>query len=138
MRDEYKSLIEQPWHYCATPPEEPVVSETIFSKIIRGEIPADIVHEDDRCIAFRDINPQAPVHILVIPKEPLTGIQGVEERDVPLLGHLLVVARHVASAEGLAARGFRCVINAGADGGQTVDHLHIHVLGGRRLDWPPG
>ncbi len=114
------------------------MSETVFSKIIRGEIPADIVHEDDRCIAFRDINPQAPVHILVIPKEPLTGIQGVEEKDVPLLGHLLLVARQAAAAEGLAARGFRCVINAGAHGGQTVDHLHIHVLGGRRLDWPPG
>lgn len=114
------------------------MSETVFSKIIRGEIPADIVHEDDRCVAFRDINPQAPVHILVIPKEPLTGIQGVEEKDVSLLGHLLLVARRVAAAEGLAARGFRCVINAGADGGQTVDHLHIHVLGGRRLDWPPG
>lgn len=114
------------------------MSETIFSKIIRGEIPADIVREDDRCIAFRDINPQAPVHILVVPKEPLTGIQGVEEEDVPLLGHLLLVARQVAAAEGLTARGFRCVINAGADGGQTVDHLHVHVLGGRRLDWPPG
>ena len=114
------------------------MSETIFSKIIRGEIPADIVHEDDRCIAFRDINPQAPIHLLVIPKEPLTGIQGVEEKEVPLLGHLLLVAKHVAAEEGLTARGFRCVINAGADGGQTVDHLHIHVLGGRRLDWPPG
>lgn len=114
------------------------MSETIFSKIIRGEIPADIVHEDGHCMAFRDINPQAPVHILVIPKEPLTGIQDVGEKDEPMLGHLLVVARQVAAAEGLAARGFRCVINAGADGGQTVDYLHIHVLGGRPLDWPPG
>ena len=114
------------------------MSETIFSKIIRGEIPADIVHEDGRCIAFRDIDPQAPVHILIIPKEPLAGIQGIEEKDVPLLGHLLLVAGQVAAAEGLTARGFRCVVNAGADGGQTVDHLHIHMLGGRRLDWPPG
>ncbi len=114
------------------------MSETIFSKIIKGEISADIVHEDDRSMAFRDINPQAPVHILVIPKEPLAGIQNAGKKDECLLGHLLVVAREVAAGEGLTERGFRCVINAGVDGGQTVDHLHIHVLGGRRLDWPPG
>ena len=114
------------------------MSETIFSKIIRGELSADIVHEDDYSMAFRDINPQAPVHILVIPKEPLAGIQNAGEKDASLLGHLLVVAREVAAAEGLTERGFRCVINAGGDGGQTVDHLHIHVLGGRRLEWPPG
>ena len=114
------------------------MSETIFSKIIRGEISADVVHEDDRSMAFRDINPQAPVHILIIPKEPLPGIQDVGEAEESLLGHLLVVARQVAAAEGLTESGFRCVINAGADGGQTVDHLHIHLLGGRRLEWPPG
>ncbi len=114
------------------------MTETIFSKIIKGEISADIVHEDDRSMAFRDVNPQAPVHILVIPKEPLAGIQNAGEKDESLLGHLLVVAREVAASEGLSERGFRCVINAGADGGQTVDHLHVHVLGGRRLEWPPG
>ena len=114
------------------------MSETIFSKIIRGEIPADVVHEDDRSMAFHDINPQAPVHVLIIPKAPLPGIQDVGEAEESLLGHLLVVARQVAAAEGLTGSGFRCVINAGADGGQTVDHLHIHLLGGRRLEWPPG
>ena len=113
------------------------MSETIFSKIIRGEISADILHEDERSMAFRDINPQAPFHILVIPKKPLGGIQDVGEEDESLLGHLLVVARQVAATEGLAEREFRCVINAGADGGQTVDHLHIHILGGRQLEWPP-
>ena len=113
-------------------------AETIFSKIIRREIAADIVHEDELCLAFRDINPQAPVHILVIPKETLRGIQasGAQHRD--LLGHLLVVARQVAEREGLASSGYRCVINAGGDGGQTVDHLHIHLLGGRQMQWPPG
>ena len=114
------------------------MSETIFSKIIKGEISADIVHDDDRSMAFRDINPQAPVHILVIPKEPLAGIQNAREEDESLLGHLLVVAKEVAASEGLTERGFRCVINAGEDGGQAVDHLHVHVLGGRRLVWPPG
>tara|TARA_B100000676_G_scaffold300712_1_gene346775 strand:- start:926 stop:1273 length:348 start_codon:yes stop_codon:yes gene_type:complete len=112
--------------------------ETIFSKIIRREIPADIVHEDDQCLAFRDIQPQAPTHILVIPKKIIAGVQCAVADDAVLLGHLLVTARQIARAEGIAADGFRLVINAGDNGGQTVDHLHVHLLGGRPLRWPPG
>ena len=112
--------------------------ETIFSKIIRREIPADIVHEDDQCLAFRDIPPQAPTHILVIPKKVITGMQHAGVDDAVLLGHLLVTARKIAIAEGIASDGFRLVINAGDNGGQTVNHLHIHLLGGRPLRWPPG
>ena len=112
--------------------------ETIFSKIIRREIPADIVHEDDQCLAFRDIQPQAPTHILVIPKKIIAGVQCAVVDDAALLGRLLVTARQIARAEGIAADGFRLVINAGDNGGQTVDHLHVHLLGGRPLRWPPG
>ncbi|NKB65469.1 MAG: HIT domain-containing protein [Candidatus Latescibacteria bacterium] len=112
--------------------------ETLFSRIIRREIPADIVYEDDLCLAFRDIAPQAPVHILVIPKEPLAGLQAAAPEDGPLLGHLLLTAQRLAQEEGLQSSGYRCVINAGSDGGQTVDHLHVHLLGGRPLQWPPG
>ena len=112
--------------------------DTIFGKIIRREIPADILHEDDQCLAFRDVAPQAPVHILVIPKKPLVGLQQIAPEDAPLLGHLFWVAHQIAAAEGLLADGFRCVINAGQDGGQTVPHLHVHLLGGRPLQWPPG
>lgn len=113
-------------------------NETIFSKIIRREIPADIVYEDDLCLAFRDINPQAPTHILIIPKEPLASVADAEERHAAMLGHLVVTARQVAQAEGIRESGFRLVVNAGGDGGQEVHHLHIHLLGGRRLIWPPG
>ena len=113
-------------------------AETVFAKILRGEIPADVVHQDDRCMAFRDINPQAPVHVLVIPREPIVGIQGVSAEHESILGHLLLVAASVARAEGLAETGYRCVINAGEDGGQEVHHLHVHVLGGRKMSWPPG
>ena len=111
---------------------------TIFSKIIRREIPADIVFEDDQCLAFRDILPQAPTHILVIPKKAIASIQYAEAGDAALLGHLLVTARQIAETEGIATAGFRLVINAGDHGGQTVDHLHVHLLGGRPLQWPPG
>ena len=113
-------------------------SETIFTKIIRREVPADIVHEDDQCLAFRDIEPQAPTHILIIPKKAISGVQRAEAYDAALLGHLIVTAREIAEAEGIADDGFRLVINAGDNGGQTVDHLHIHLLGGRSLRWPPG
>ncbi len=113
-------------------------NETIFSKIIRREIPADIVYEDELCLAFRDINPQAPVHILVIPKEPLASVADALDTDSALLGHLMITARKIASSEGILESGFRLVVNAGADGGQTVDHVHIHLLGGRSLSWPPG
>jgi len=111
---------------------------TIFSKIIAREIPAQIVFEDDRCLAFRDVNPQAPVHILVVPKKPIARIVAATAEDEPLLGHLLFVAQTVARQEGLADTGFRIVINNGPDGGETVPHLHVHILGGRPLLWPPG
>ena len=112
--------------------------ETIFSKIIRREIPADIVYEDDACLAFRDIQPQAPTHILVIPKRVVAGVQHAASEHGPLLGHLLLKASQIAAEQGLAATGYRLVINAGDDGGQTVAHLHVHLLGGRPMQWPPG
>lgn len=110
---------------------------TIFQQIIDGEIAADIVHEDDRCLAFRDIAPQAPVHVLVIPRKPIVSLAHLEDEDEALVGHLMLVARKVARDLGLE-NGFRTVINSGEDGGQSVDHLHVHVLGGRGLAWPPG
>jgi len=111
--------------------------KSIFQKIIDREVDADIVHEDDQCIAFRDINPQAPTHILIVPKRPIPGLDDVEDEDADLLGHLHLVARDIARAEGLRD-GYRTVINTGDDGGQTIYHLHMHLLGGRRLEWPPG
>ncbi|MBD2388761.1 histidine triad nucleotide-binding protein [Cylindrospermum sp. FACHB-282] len=112
-------------------------TDTIFSKIIRREIPADIVYEDDLALAFNDVNPQAPVHILVIPKKPIPQLAEAESQDHALLGHLLLTAKRVAEQAGLK-NGYRLVINTGADGGQTVYHLHLHILGGRHLAWPPG
>lgn len=111
--------------------------DTIFSKIIRREIPADIVYEDDLCLAFRDITPQAPTHILVIPKKPIPKLAEATEDDKTLLGHLLFTVSEIARQEELK-RGYRVVINTGEDGGQTVFHLHLHLLGGRALGWPPG
>jgi histidine triad (HIT) family protein len=111
---------------------------TIFAKIIRREIPAAIVHEDDLCLAFRDIDPKAPQHVLIVPKKIIPRLAAAEEADAPLLGHLLVVAGKVARELGIAESGFRLVINNGPDGGETVPHLHLHVLGGRPLQWPPG
>ena len=112
-------------------------SETIFSKIIRKEIPADIVYEDNLAIAFRDVNPQAPVHILVIPKEAIAKLSDAEPKDHALMGHLLLTVKRIAEQEGLT-QGYRVVINTGDDGGQTVHHLHLHILGGRQMVWPPG
>jgi histidine triad (HIT) family protein len=112
-------------------------TETIFSKIIRREIPADIVYEDDLALAFKDVNPQAPVHILVIPKKPIPRLADAESEDDALLGHLLLTVKHVAEQAGLT-NGYRLVINTGPDGGQTVYHLHLHILGGRQMTWPPG
>ena len=111
---------------------------TLFEKICDQEIPATIVHEDDRCVAFRDISPQAPVHILVVPRKalPRVGVAGACDED--LLGHLLLTAAAVARREGVADSGYRLVINNGRDGGEAVPHLHVHLLGGRKLDWPPG
>lgn len=113
------------------------MSETIFSKIIRKEIPANIVYEDDLCLAFKDIAPQAPTHILVIPKKPLERIDSAEIEDQALLGHLLLTVKKVAKKANLT-NGYRVVINNGNDGGQTVDHLHLHILGDRSMQWPPG
>jgi histidine triad (HIT) family protein len=112
-------------------------SDTIFAKIIRREIPADIIYEDNLAIAFRDVNPQAPVHILVIPKLPLPRLGDAEAEHHALMGHLLLTVKRVAAQVGLE-NGYRVVINNGPDGGQTVDHLHLHILGGRRMGWPPG
>ncbi|NJK35686.1 MAG: histidine triad nucleotide-binding protein [Oscillatoriales cyanobacterium SM2_2_1] len=112
-------------------------NETIFSKIIRREIPAEIIYEDDLTLAFRDVNPQAPVHVLVIPKKPIPMLSAAGEEDGSLLGHLLLTANRVARQEGLE-NGFRLVVNCGDEGGQTVFHLHLHVLGGRGMKWPPG
>ena len=110
---------------------------TLFEKILAGEIPADLIHEDDLSFAIRDINPQAPVHILVIPREPLPRLAEATPANQALLGHLLLVARQLAASEKLA-EGFRVVINNGPDGGESVPHLHVHLLGGRQLSWPPG
>ncbi|MER3490952.1 MAG: histidine triad nucleotide-binding protein [Mastigocladus sp. ERB_26_2] len=113
------------------------IQDTIFGKIIRREIPANIVYEDDLALAFTDINPQAPVHILVIPKKPIPKLSEAEPEDQALLGHLLLTAQRVATQAGLT-NGYRVVINTGDDGGQTVYHLHLHILGGRHMAWPPG
>ena len=110
--------------------------DTIFSKIIRREIPADIVYEDDLCLAFRDITPQAPTHILVIPKKPIPKLADAQAEDKALLGHLLFAVSEIARQEKL--EDYRVVINTGEGGGQTVFHLHLHLLGGRELGWPPG
>ncbi|RKZ13540.1 histidine triad nucleotide-binding protein [bacterium] len=111
--------------------------KTLFTRIIEGEIPGDFLHRDEHCVVIRDINPQAPVHLLVIPVKPLTGIQGASQDDQELLGHLLLTARSMADASHLGS-GYRLVINSGAEGGQEVEHLHVHVLGGRQMSWPPG
>ncbi|MCR5184368.1 MAG: histidine triad nucleotide-binding protein [Opitutales bacterium] len=112
--------------------------KTLFQKIADREIPSKMVYEDDQCFAIEDINPQAPVHILVIPKRVIVRLGEVSAEDSALLGHLLVVAGQVARERGVAASGFRAVINSGADAGETVPHLHVHVVGGRALGWPPG
>lgn len=114
-----------------------MAEETIFSKIIRREIPSDIVHEDEHCLAFRDVNPQAPMHILVIPKQPIARLVDAKTTDKELLGHLMTVASQIATQEGYGDA-FRLVINNGEKVGQTVFHLHLHILGGRGFSWPPG
>lgn len=111
---------------------------TIFKKIIDREIPADIVFETDEVLAFKDIHPQAPTHILVIPKKELTGVAAAKDDDRELLGSLLLAARDIAQELGLVEQGYRLVINQGAAAGQTVFHLHLHILSGREMQWPPG
>jgi histidine triad (HIT) family protein len=112
--------------------------DTIFGKIIRKEIPANIVYEDDLCLAFTDITPQAPTHILVIPKKPIPSLGEASPADKELLGHLLLTVKQVADQVGLTDSGYRVVVNTGMNGGQTVFHLHLHLLGGRAMQWPPG
>lgn len=111
---------------------------TLFEKIVARQIPADIVFEDDRILAFRDIKPQAPVHILIIPKRVIARVGEARPEDAELLGHLLASVPEVARRAGVLSSGFRLVINSGVDGGETVPHLHCHLLGGRPLGWPPG
>lgn len=113
------------------------MANTIFKKIIDGEIPAKIVYSDDQCLAFHDVKPQAPTHVLVIPRKEIPSLAAAEAGDASLLGHLFLVANQIAVDLGLKS-GYRVVVNCGADGGQTVDHLHVHLLGGRGLGWPPG
>jgi len=113
------------------------MTDTIFGKIIRREIPADIVYEDDLALAFRDVSPQAPTHILVIPKKPIPRLSESTKDDTALMGHLLMTVKKVAEQENLT-NGYRVVINNGQDAGQSVDHLHLHILGDRSMTWPPG
>ena len=111
---------------------------TIFTQIINREIPADMVYEDELCLAFRDITPQAPVHVLLIPKKQIVSMATLETEDQAILGHLMIKASEIASDLGLGESGYRLVVNTNEDAGQSVFHLHIHILGGRKLTWPPG
>jgi histidine triad (HIT) family protein len=113
------------------------MAKSIFKRIIDREIPADIIYEDDQCLAFRDVSPQAPTHVLVIPKKEIVNVEGLSDDDEKLVGHLWMVIRNVARQLGLN-EGYRVVTNCGPHGGQSVDHLHFHLLGGRHLQWPPG
>ena len=113
------------------------MEETLFSKIIDKSIPADIIHEDDLCVAFRDAAPQAPVHFLVVPRKPIARLADIQEDDAALIGHIHVVIAQLARQEHIADA-YRVVVNSGADAGQSVFHLHFHVLGGRSFAWPPG
>jgi len=114
------------------------MGDNIFAKIIAKEIPAKIVYEDDRALAFRDVGPKAPVHILVVPKKDIARVSEATAEDEPLLGHLLTVAAEVARREGIDGTGYRLVINKGPHAGESVQHLHVHLLGGRPMSWPPG
>jgi histidine triad (HIT) family protein len=112
--------------------------DTIFGKIARGEIPADLVYEDDEVVAFRDLSPQAPTHVLVIPRKPIATLNDAEDADAALIGRLFLAAARVAKDLGIAEAGYRTVVNCNAAAGQTVFHLHVHLLGGRPMGWPPG
>ncbi|MBO6574720.1 MAG: histidine triad nucleotide-binding protein [Rhodothermales bacterium] len=114
-----------------------MAEKTLFQRIECGDIPGDIVYEDDACFAFRDINPQAPVHILVVPRKPIPTLDDLEPEDAETVGRLFLAAKAIAAQEGLAG-GYRTVFNCGEQAGQTVFHIHLHLLGGRRLGWPPG
>jgi histidine triad (HIT) family protein len=114
------------------------MSDTIFGKIATGEVSADIVYEDDDLVAFRDLHPQAPTHILVIPRKPIPTLNDVQPEDAELIGKLFLAAAKIAEQEGIADSGYRTLINCNAGAGQTVYHLHLHILGGRPMQWPPG
>jgi histidine triad (HIT) family protein len=114
-----------------------MAEKTIFQRIIDKEIPAKIIFEDDRCLAFHDVSPQAPTHVLVIPKKPIMSLAELDDSDAELVAHMWIVIRDLAKELKLD-RGYRVVVNCGRDGGQSVDHLHFHLLGGRQLTWPPG
>jgi histidine triad (HIT) family protein len=118
--------------------EQTLMSETLFSKIATGEIPADIVYEDEDVLAFRDVGPQAPTHVLVIPRKPIATINDLEPEDAELVGKLFLAAKKIAADEGIAEAGYRMVINCNAAAGQIIYHLHLHLLGGRPMQWPPG
>lgn len=114
------------------------MTDTIFGKIARGEIPTDFLYEDDEVVAFRDLSPQAPTHVLVIPRKPIPSLNELDQGDAELVGKLFLVAKRLAEQEGIAESGYRTVINCQAGAGQTVFHLHLHLLGGRPMQWPPG
>jgi len=114
------------------------MSETIFNKIIKREIPADIVYEDNDILAFKDVNPQAPVHVLIVPKRAIPTIDDLTPKDAPLVGKLFLAAQQIARDLGVAEAGYRTVMNCNAEGGQVVFHLHLHLLAGRSMGWPPG
>ena len=114
------------------------MSDCLFCRIAAKEIPAKIVYEDDDVVAFRDINPQAPIHILIIPRKHISGNLDIADADAGLVGRLFIAANRLAKEEGVDAAGFRTVFNCGADAGQAVFHLHLHLLGGRKMNWPPG
>lgn len=114
------------------------MADNIFARIIAKQVPATIVYEDDRALAFRDVQPKAPVHILVVPKKDITRVSEAKPGDEPLLGHLLTVAAEIARKEGIDGTGYRLVINKGQHAGESVAHLHVHLLGGRPMAWPPG
>jgi len=112
--------------------------DCLFCEIIAGEIQAELIHQDERCVVIRDVNPQAPTHLLVIPRDHIESLDEASQKDEAMLGHLLRVAARVANDEGISEAGYRTVINTGAGAGQSVFHLHVHVLGGRPMHWPPG
>lgn len=114
------------------------MEDCLFCKIVREEIPAKITYEDERCLAFHDINPQAPTHVLIIPKEHYSSLNKIPEEKKDILSHLLLTARRIARDNGIAEKGYRIVLNTAKDAGQAVFHIHFHLLGGRRMMWPPG
>ena len=131
-----RSVLQPQVRYCSRPAGEG--NDTIFGSILRGEIPCDKVYEDDEVLAFNDVAPAAPIHVLVIPKRRINGISKAAETDAETLGKLLLAAKKVAEKMKIDEEGYRLVINDGKQGGQTVHHIHVHVMGGRKMTWPPG